>query len=304
MTPGTSPDSGAFYVCDLDGTLLRPDATLSPFARDGLNRLLDSGIALTAASARSVAAMRVLLDGLRLTLPVIELNGAFITDLTTGQHLVGHALSPAAAVQAVRVLAAAAADPVLTTWDGAADHVSHGPRQNPGSTWYVREKEAYGDPRLRVCADLPAVALGEHVATVTGFVPDPEAERIARRLRDNLGEAAHVSWAANGYAPGWTEIHIAHPLADKGAALPVLAAHAGLAQVPVTACGDHLNDLTMFDAAQHTIAPANAHPAVRARADTVVPANHEDGVVRFLLEKHFGPARLGPVPTGDEARPC
>lgn len=40
------------YVCDLDGTLLGPDATLSEFSREGLNRLLEAGIQLTIASSR------------------------------------------------------------------------------------------------------------------------------------------------------------------------------------------------------------------------------------------------------------
>jgi hypothetical protein len=71
----------ALYVCDLDGTLLRSDATLSGFARDGINRLLDAGVHLTLASARGTAGMRALLDGVRLRLPVIELNGAFVSDM-------------------------------------------------------------------------------------------------------------------------------------------------------------------------------------------------------------------------------
>ena len=50
-------------VCDLDGTLLRSDATLSGFARDGLNRLIDAGVHVTVASGRSLQAMRALLDG-------------------------------------------------------------------------------------------------------------------------------------------------------------------------------------------------------------------------------------------------
>ncbi len=45
----------SLYVCDLDGTLLRSDATLSDFARDGINRLLDARVCLTLASARGTA---------------------------------------------------------------------------------------------------------------------------------------------------------------------------------------------------------------------------------------------------------
>ena len=65
-------------VCDLDGTLLRSDATLSPFAREGLNRLIKLGIPMTVASGRSLQGMRALLGGVRLGLPVIGLNGALI----------------------------------------------------------------------------------------------------------------------------------------------------------------------------------------------------------------------------------
>jgi 5-amino-6-(5-phospho-D-ribitylamino)uracil phosphatase len=73
--------SSTLYVRDLDGTLLRSDATLSGFARDGINRLLGAGVQLTLASARGTAGMRALLDGIRLRLPVIELNGAFVSDM-------------------------------------------------------------------------------------------------------------------------------------------------------------------------------------------------------------------------------
>jgi hypothetical protein len=82
----------ALYVCDLDGTLLRSDATLSGFARDSINRLLDAGVHLTLASARGTAGMRTLLDGVRLRLPVIELNGAFVSDMRSGRHVAGNVL--------------------------------------------------------------------------------------------------------------------------------------------------------------------------------------------------------------------
>ena len=60
------------YVSDLDGTLLRSDATLSVFSRDTLTRLLSEGLLFTVASARSVASIRPILAGLKLPLPIIE----------------------------------------------------------------------------------------------------------------------------------------------------------------------------------------------------------------------------------------
>lgn len=111
----------ALYVCDLDGTLLRSDATLSDFAREGLNDLIDAGVCLTVASARGTTGMRALLDGVRLQLPVIELNGAFVSDMHSGRHVASNVLSAEDACAALKVILPTGADPVISTWDGRRD---------------------------------------------------------------------------------------------------------------------------------------------------------------------------------------
>lgn len=274
------------YVCDLDGTLLRSDGTLSDFSRRGLNRLLDDGVRLTVASSRGTPAMRTLLAGVRLSLPVIEFNGAFISELDSGRHLVSNALSAAAACAAVDAMLATGSDPVLSTWDGARDRVHFGPRANEGTAWYVQEKRDYGDPRLFSCNDFLAVARREEVASVVAFAPDQEAATLEEELRERVGEMAIVHSAQNYYCPGWTELQVQDRGAEKGAALPSLLTACDAEGAEVIACGDHLNDLGLFAAATRSIAPATAHPAVLDRATEVVASNEEDGIVRHLLDHH------------------
>lgn len=185
----TPPVTARLYVSDLDGTLLRSDPRLSHAARDGLNQLLDAGLAFTVTTSRSAPAIRALLAGLRLTLPIIELNGAFITDLNSGHHIQQRVLTAEVATASVQALLQAAYEPVLTSWDGADDHVyyHHGAQSNPGNTWYIAEKHAYGDPRLRPhhkLADVPDI---ERIATITTFLPHPHAAALADRLRLLLG---------------------------------------------------------------------------------------------------------------------
>jgi 5-amino-6-(5-phospho-D-ribitylamino)uracil phosphatase len=275
----------ALYVCDLDGTLLRSDATLSDLARDGINRLLDAGAHLTLASARGTAGMRALLDGVRLRLPVIELNGAFVSDMHSGWHIASNILSASDACAALEVILSTGVDPVLSTWDGNRDRVHFGPRANDSLSWYVEEKRRHRDPRLSPCDDLLAVAGGEEVAQITTFALDREAEALTDRLRGAIGAAARVHAAANVYWPGWTEITVSHHAAEKGAAIPALLEACAIPDVEVIACGDHLNDLGMFAAAAHSIAPANAHSTVLDVATEIVGSNDEDGVVRHLLKR-------------------
>jgi 5-amino-6-(5-phospho-D-ribitylamino)uracil phosphatase len=278
----------ALYICDLDGTLLRSDATLSDFSRDGLNSLIDAGINLTFASARGTAGMRSLLAGVQLRLPVIELNGAFISEMQSGRHLASSVLSRHDACAALKVILQTGVDPVISSWDGRQDRVHFGIRTNDSISWYVEEKRRYRDPRLAPCEDLMAVAKAEEVAQITTFTSEHEAVALSDRLRSSIGAAATVHNAGNLYWPGWSEITIQHRAAEKGAAVPALLKACNCPSAEVIACGDHLNDLGLFAAATHCIAPANAHPTVLASATELAGSNDEDGVLRHLLARHRG----------------
>jgi 5-amino-6-(5-phospho-D-ribitylamino)uracil phosphatase len=123
------------------------------------------------------------------------------------------------------------------------------------------------------------------VAQITTFVPDHESDLLSGRIRSVLGDEATVHASPNVYLPGWTEITIQHRAADKGSAVPALLAACDVPEAEVIACGDHLNDLSLFAAAARSVAPANAHPAVLEAATEVVAGNDEDGIVRYLLER-------------------
>ncbi len=274
------------YICDLDGTLLGSDAALSDFSRDGLNRLLSAGVQLTIATSRRTIAMRALLAGVELRLPVIELNGAFVSELESGRHLTSNLLSAPVASAAVEALIATGADPVLSAWDGIGDRVYFGSRMNAGTSWYVEEKRSYGDRELVACEDLLAVAQRQKVAAITGFVPDAEGAALTERLGKLVGDAAVVYSARNYYCPGWTEVQVQDRAAEKGAAVPALLEACDAVGADVIACGDHLNDLGLFAVAERSIAPANAHPSVLEVATEVVASNDEDGIVRYLLDHH------------------
>jgi hydroxymethylpyrimidine pyrophosphatase-like HAD family hydrolase len=250
--------------------------------------VLDAGVRFTVASARGAPAMRSLLAGVPLDLPVIELNGAFVSEFDSGHHLVANTLTASEACAAIEAILETGVDPVLTSWDGERDRVHFGALADESTYFYVTEKQSYGDPRLTPCEDLLAVGHREEIAQITTFARDADAPALVQRLAEIVGSGAAVHSQSNTYCPGWTEILIQHPLAQKGAAIPALLEACAVADASVVACGDHLNDLGMFEAAASSIAPSNAHPSVRANATEVVASNDEDGIVRHLLSRHIG----------------
>jgi len=247
---------------------------------------LAAGAELTVASARGTPGMRALLAGVGIRMPVIELNGAFVSELESGRHLVNNVLTETEACLAIEAIAETGNDPVVSSWNGRRDAVHFGGRTNESTAWYVEEKRRHRDPRLAPCDDLVGVAREEEIAQITTFALDEEATSLTESLRHALGARALVHGAANVYWPGWTEITVQHPNAAKGTAIPALLAACGCEGVDVVACGDHLNDLSMFAVAAHSIAPANAHPEVLENAAEIVASNDEDGIVRCLLDRH------------------
>ena len=275
--------SDQLFVCDLDGTLLRPDATLSPHAQRSLSAMLEAGLQFTIASARSTSSIQTKLRGIDLRLPVIELNGAFVSDPVTGRHLDAAPLEAAGAVAAVHALAALGVPAILTTWDGTTDNVSYPDGLTEAAGWFISEKEAQRDSRLRRSDDLLVVASSEAVAMVTAFVAHEAAGAAVARLRAAIGGRTVLTSAAHGYCAGWTELTVQGQVANKGDGIRRLQRIRRLSGQPVTAIGDHLNDLPMFDVATTSIAPANSVPEVLARADLVVASNEVDGVIEHLL---------------------
>ena len=130
------------YVSDLDGTLLINDATLSEYSRAELQRLLHEGVSFSVASARSVVSIRKIMQGLHLTLPVVEFNGAFLSDLETGRHQVIHSIESAVALDIYHTITRFGCIPFVSTYNGIEDRLYYPDPINEGMDWYVNDRLA------------------------------------------------------------------------------------------------------------------------------------------------------------------
>ena len=124
------------YVSDLDGTLLNRAAALSASTRDRLTRLIEDGVEFTVASARGVGSMRSVLAGLKLRLPVIGFNGAFISDLATGRHERVNSIDAELARDLHGLIAGHGIPPVIATYSGSEDLVYYHEPHNAGMHWW------------------------------------------------------------------------------------------------------------------------------------------------------------------------
>lgn len=276
-------DRRKFYVSDLDGTLLRSDGTLSEFSRSQLARLLDEGLRFTVASARSVVAMQKLLAGLPLRLPVIEFNGALISDLDTGRHHIVHAIESALLRELFDLLAERRLVPFLSIVDGRQDLLCYSQVHNAGMQWYVADRKAAGDRRLRRVEDFRQ-NLDQDVVCVTIVDRRPVLEGLLGDIAARFAGAAATNFFENRYSPGWFWLTIHDGQATKDQAIQTLAASHDFEPEDLVVFGDHWNDILMFEMAGTAVAVANATRELKEHATCVIGSNDEDSVVRYILE--------------------
>lgn len=274
------------FVSDLDGTLLDSQERLSAYSRAELARLLECGLPFTVASARSIWSIKPILDDLPLTLPVIEFNGAFISDLRTGAHQFCHSIAPDIVTEIMARADEFGLPPFLSTFNGDEDHLYYTKPVNVGMTWYVDSRERTQDPRLRQVNDLTP-CLQEQVVCVTVIGEGPEVRELNDWAHERFPGLVQLNCYDHFYSPSWW-LTVHDLRATKAEALRVLAEDQGISCADVTVFGDETNDIPMFKVAGRSVAVENARPEVKEHADLVIGPCDADSVVKYLAMAYEG----------------
>ena len=277
----------ALYVSDLDGTLLDDEARLSDFARQSLAVMLREGLPFTVATARSIFSLRQILGDLPLGLPVVEFNGAFITDFRSGEHLRIQSMSLDVATGICAMLPPRGMAPFISRFDGDGDRLLHGDILNEGMEWYMEDRRRMRDPRL-VRIARHREALHGHVVCITVVDREDPLRTLERDVLERFGSAVETHLYENRYCPGWYWLSVNDVHATKDQAIEELRQSFAPGYGELVVFGDDVNDITMFRKADRAIAVANAVDGVKRHATQVIGANLEDSVVKYLAREWSG----------------
>ena len=275
------------YISDLDGTLLRNDAMLSDFAEDTLRDLLAEGLLFTVASARSVVSMQGMLRGLPLPLPVIEFNGAFLSDLNTGKHEIINAIEPSIAGELYELVLAYHLVPFVSSFDGSEDRVHYDTVINDGMHWYLNDRLRHRDRRWRNPSDLTA-SLREQVVCFTIVAKKEVLAELQAAVLEIYAGFVETHLFENQYSPGWHWLTVHDYRATKDQAIRLLVDRYVLSGKEIVVFGDQSNDLKMFQIADRSVAVANATEELKRRADILIGSNEEDSVMKFIADDWAG----------------
>lgn len=260
-------DRPRLLATDLDGTLLRPDCSVSPRTVAALAAAQATGVQVVFVTARPHRWLAPLAGLVGPHGTAICANGASVVDVATLTVVEQHGM-PADLVAALVGRLRSDIGPAARFATEAADG-------------FARERQFVSDhpvPPDSPCVDRIEDALP--MSTLKLLVLDPDCgppEAFTTRVAAAVGDLATPSSSG---ADGLGEI--AARGVTKARTLAAWATSRGIDATAVWAVGDAPNDLPMLHWAGRSFAVANAHPSVRAVADEVLPSNADDGVATLL----------------------
>ncbi|MCY3413163.1 MAG: HAD hydrolase family protein [Candidatus Heimdallarchaeota archaeon] len=268
------------YISDVDHTLIRSDKTLSQYSRNIINKMHETDVKFTIASARSIFSLDSILKGVSFSLPIIEFNGAYLTDFKTKEHLQIIDLPLERVTSILEVGLQYNIQPFISSTYKGRDHLTCPETTNQGMYWYLKNRLEIQDPRIRYSADY----LEEESIVSLTFIGD---FTLLNEIKKNLEQSKIINelsfaFYENQYSPGWWWLSINHLKANKFDRIQELRKLYDLLDYELTVFGDNYNDLPMMMGADRAIAVENALPEVKNESDVIIGHHNTDSVARFI----------------------
>lgn len=271
----------SLYISDLDGTLLRDNGVLSPYTTGVLRDLLQKNISFTVASARSVSSIQHIFAGLKFHLPVIEFNGAIISDLESGEHLFINSIDPPLVEDICGVIDAHGCSPFVSTYTGSEDRLYYSSITNDGIRWYLKDRRIHNDTRLRFVDDIRS-SFSDQVICVNVIGRIDSLSQLEFEFRERYDDSLEIHLLQDQYSPGFYWLTAHDKKATKDYAIRILQERMGMADREVVVFGDNANDIRMFKMADRSIAVSNAIDELKNCATEVIGSNNADSVAEYI----------------------
>ena len=260
-------------LCDMDGTLLLPDHSISPRNLAAVKALQAAGIHFTLATGRPPRAMRDFIKQLGIELPTAGFNGGVLVN-ADGSYLQSHHVPYEAVLKTLALLAVHDVE----IWLFADDHWL---LRDPLGPMVAHEQQGLGYAPLVVESFEPYLRRVDKIVATTSNAP--LLVELEQQLQQLLSGEASASRSQARY------LDITALQANKGDALVTLAEHLGVPLERTVAIGDGGNDPAMFQRAGLSIAMGQADAQIREQAMLVTGSNVEDGVAQaiegFILQR-------------------
>lgn len=265
------------YVTDLDGTLMRNDMTISEESVRIINQLIDSGILITYATARSFHSAYTITKNIRFKLPVITRNGTTFADQIAVKEQETSFFSIGVLKELKELLPVIYRCGFTSKYiDGEMYKMYQGGVKSKEFQGYLDYYHSIGDTRMRMVDDIEKQFEGDIsyitlISTREELLPYYEAVKESNRWETVFQKDTYRE-------EYWLEICPK----DATKAKAVLKLKDRLECERLVVFGDSINDLPMFEIADEAVSVSNARPEILSAADHIIGSNESDAVAKYI----------------------
>ncbi|MFC1236418.1 Cof-type HAD-IIB family hydrolase [Vibrio sp. F74] len=257
-------------IIDLDGTLLSDDDQICAMNKEAIALALNNGYKVSLASGRPHELMMPYVEQLKLSLPIICCNGAYLYDPKTKQVSNQQSIDTGFVTELLGLLNDSHFDFTIYSSNGVfAQQTS-----NHTTSLEHKAKTIYTDLTVSI---VPNVAeLIAQVGDVYKVLVSSQDKGALNQLRDALQTRCQADLSAPN------KLDITSLTATKGFALEQWLITQNIPTHNTIAFGDGDNDASMFRLVGEPVAMENASPALKGLANLIVTNNNGCGIGQYL----------------------
>jgi len=253
-------------VCDIDGTLLNSQHTLSEAFMPLFKAMRKKDIEFVAASGRQYFNLLQVFPDIKDDMYFIADNGSYA--VYKNNDLLVRAMEPSIVIEQLEVARKIPNSYPILCGKKKAYIEDEAPEFIENVVKFYSEREVVSDLLAVTGDDFLKIA----ICDLAG-VPDnsyPHFEHLKNQLQVKIS--------------GELWLDLSHQQANKGEALKHVQQKLGVQPHQTMVFGDYLNDLEMMQYADFSYAMDNAHPEIKAAANYTTASNDEDGVIKILQQ--------------------
>lgn len=268
-------NSVKIICCDIDGTLVRDDKSLSEENKYWIKRAVDEkGVRFVIVSGRIPSALKKYNELLEINGLTSCINGTYLID-ESGNAIVSHTFTKDVSDVIISVKEKYNAEMLCAA----------------GNTWFTEKHDGYlYGKKLPIYAQESILGNPRDVIKEYGInkflFMDKSREKLVA-IEDEI-KSRLTSCSDASFYPGSDFLEIMPGGVNKGTSVDDLINYYHIDRSSLMALGDDINDIEMIQKAGIGVAMGNALDCVKAVADDITDTNENDGVAKAVQKYVFG----------------
>ncbi len=222
-------DSETLYVSGIDSVLIPDGRAENAYNKVELNRMIESGVKFTLSTVRTPAEVMSLMNGVKLNLPIIVMDGAAMYDINEKEYLEAEFLRADICEQAEKIIAESGMHCFVNVMYDATLLIFYGEFRNSAEK-DLFETHKHSPYRNYVREIFRRHDASERVLYLTVLDESGKISALEEKLNDKLNGFVRVTVTDSEY-DGYKYLKMFSPAASKENMLLKLKAHTGCENV-------------------------------------------------------------------------